>query len=97
MVTETTSPAGESMVRRDGDGLDDGHAAESEAVVLPFVGEALDLCGAVGPSYEPYQRRFAWRAAFDFYFPGVMPPLASGAGLEYEETRGAARRRSRRR
>ena len=36
---------------------------------------ALDLCGAVGPSFEPFQRRFAWRAAFDHYFPGVMPTL----------------------
>ncbi len=35
----------------------------------------LDLCGAVGPSYVHLNRRFAWRAAFDFYFPGVMPPL----------------------
>jgi len=35
----------------------------------------LDLCGAVGPTYVAFDRRFAWRAAFDFYFPGVMPPL----------------------
>lgn len=35
----------------------------------------LDLCGAVGPSYVHLNRRFAWRAAFDFYFPGIMPPL----------------------
>lgn len=35
----------------------------------------LDLCGAVGPSYVHLNRRFAWRAAFDFYFPGVMPPI----------------------
>jgi pimeloyl-ACP methyl ester carboxylesterase len=40
----------------------------------PYVG-ALNLCGAVGPSYEPFQRRFAWRAAFDYYFPGIFPPL----------------------
>jgi pimeloyl-ACP methyl ester carboxylesterase len=50
----------------------------------PYAG-ALDLCGAVGPSYEPYQRRFAWRAAFDFYFPGVMPALVP-APVEYVET-----------
>jgi pimeloyl-ACP methyl ester carboxylesterase len=50
----------------------------------PYAG-ALDLCGAVGPSYEPYQRRFAWRAAFDFYFPGVMPALVP-APVEYHET-----------
>lgn len=35
----------------------------------------LDLCGAVGPSYVHLNRRFAWRAAFDYYFPGIMPPL----------------------
>jgi pimeloyl-ACP methyl ester carboxylesterase len=40
----------------------------------PYLG-GLDICGAVGPSYEPFQRRFAWRAAFDFYFPGVLPTL----------------------
>jgi pimeloyl-ACP methyl ester carboxylesterase len=49
----------------------------------PYAG-ALDLCGAVGPSYEAFQRRFAWRAAFDFYFPGVMPPLVP-APVEYRE------------
>jgi pimeloyl-ACP methyl ester carboxylesterase len=40
----------------------------------PYIG-GLDLCGAVGPTYESFERRFAWRAAFDFYFPGVMPQL----------------------
>lgn len=40
----------------------------------PYLG-GLDLCGAVGPTYESLERRFAWRAAFDFYFPGVLPPL----------------------
>ncbi len=35
----------------------------------------LDLCGAVGPSYVHLNRRFAIRAAFDYYFPGLMPPL----------------------
>jgi len=35
----------------------------------------LDLCGAVEPTYEWGQRRFAWRAAFDYYFPNVLPPL----------------------
>jgi pimeloyl-ACP methyl ester carboxylesterase len=40
----------------------------------PYLG-GLDLCGAVGPTYESFERRFAFRAAFDFYFPGVMPPL----------------------
>ena len=35
----------------------------------------LDLCGAVGPSYVHLNRRFAIRAAFDYYFPGLMGPL----------------------
>ena len=35
----------------------------------------LDLCGAVGPSYVHLNRRFAIRAAFDYYFPGMMGPL----------------------
>ncbi len=35
----------------------------------------LDLCGAVGPSYVHLNRRFLWRAAFDYYFPGVMAQL----------------------
>jgi pimeloyl-ACP methyl ester carboxylesterase len=39
----------------------------------PYAG-GLDLCGAVGPSYANFQRRFAWRAAFDFYFPAALPP-----------------------
>ena len=40
----------------------------------PYVG-GLDLCGSVGPTDLAFQRRFAWRAAFDFYFPNLMPPL----------------------
>ncbi len=40
----------------------------------PYLG-GLDLCGAVGSSSESFERRFALRAAFDYYFPGVMPPL----------------------
>ena len=35
----------------------------------------LDLCGSVGPSYVSMDRRFAQRAAFDRYFPGIFPPL----------------------
>lgn len=50
----------------------------------PYIG-GLDLCGAVGPSYEAFQRRFAWRAAFDFYFPGVMPTLVP-VPPNYEES-----------
>jgi hypothetical protein len=40
----------------------------------PYVG-GLDLCGAVGPTSESFDRRFAMRAAFDYYFPGLMPSL----------------------
>lgn len=40
----------------------------------PFAG-GLNLCGSVGPTDLAFQRRFAWRAAFDFYFPNLMPPL----------------------
>ena len=40
----------------------------------PYTG-ALDLCGAVGPTFESFERRFALRAAFDFYFPNLLPPL----------------------
>ena len=40
----------------------------------PYEG-GLDLCGAVGPASEEFDRRFAQRAAFDVYFPGMMPPL----------------------
>ncbi len=40
----------------------------------PYAG-GLDLCGSVGPTDLAFQRRFAWRAAFDFYFPNLMPPL----------------------
>jgi pimeloyl-ACP methyl ester carboxylesterase len=40
----------------------------------PYVG-GLDLCGAVGATSESFDRRFAMRAAFDYYFPGVMPAL----------------------
>lgn len=50
----------------------------------PYAG-ALDLCGSVGPTYEAFQRRFAWRAAFDFLFPGIMPPLVP-APAEYHES-----------
>jgi pimeloyl-ACP methyl ester carboxylesterase len=40
----------------------------------PYVA-GLDLCGAVGPTSESFDRRFAMRAAFDYYFPGLMPPI----------------------
>lgn len=56
----------------------------------PYAG-VLDLCGAVGPSYEEFQRRFAWRAAFDYYFPDLMPPLVP-TPLDYRETDALKRR-----
>lgn len=34
---------------------------------------ALSLCGAIEPSDAMFQRDFALAAAFDFYFPGVLP------------------------
>lgn len=36
---------------------------------------ALSLCGAIAPSDELMARAFALRAAFDFYFPGLLGPL----------------------
>lgn len=36
---------------------------------------ALNLCGAVGSTLSNLQRRFALRAAFDFYFPNMLPSL----------------------
>lgn len=36
---------------------------------------ALSLCGALEPSDTLFQRDFALAAAFDFYFPGVLPSL----------------------
>ena len=40
----------------------------------PYSG-GLNLCGSIGSTDLAFQRRFAWRAAFDFYFPGLLPPL----------------------
>lgn len=40
----------------------------------PYLG-GLDLCGSVGATSDTFDRRFALRAAFDVYFPGLMPPL----------------------
>ena len=45
----------------------------------------LDLCGAVGPTFESFNRRFAWRAAFDYYFPGVMPTLVP-TPVDYQQS-----------
>jgi pimeloyl-ACP methyl ester carboxylesterase len=56
----------------------------------PYSG-GLDLCGSVGPTDLAFQRRFAWRAAFDFYFPGVMPPLVP-TPVNFEESRALRRR-----
>lgn len=59
--------------------------AELELNPKPYSG-GLDLCGAVGPTDLAFQRRFAWRAAFDFYFPGLMPPLVP-TPQDYQESR----------
>jgi len=37
---------------------------------------ALSLCGVLEPSDALFQRDFALAAAFDFYFPGVLPTFA---------------------
>jgi hypothetical protein len=50
----------------------------------PYMG-GLDLCGSVGPTYENFNRRFAMRAAFDVYFPDVMPPLVP-VPVDFEDT-----------
>ena len=36
---------------------------------------ALALCGAIEPSNRLFDRAFAMRAAFDYYFPGLLGPL----------------------
>jgi hypothetical protein len=59
--------------------------AELELNPKPFAG-GLDLCGSVGPTDLNFQRRFAWRAAFDFYFPGILPPLVP-TPVNFEESR----------
>lgn len=51
----------------------------------PYAG-GLNLCGSVGPTDIAFQRRFAWRAAFDFYFPNLMPPLVP-TPPDFRETR----------
>jgi pimeloyl-ACP methyl ester carboxylesterase len=51
----------------------------------PYAG-GLDLCGSVGPSDLTFQRRFALRAAFDFFFPHLLPPLVP-TPPNFEETR----------
>ncbi len=56
----------------------------------PYAG-GLDLCGSVGPSDLAFQRRFAWRAAFDFYFPGILPPLVPGPA-DFQESPAVHRR-----
>ena len=50
----------------------------------PYLG-GLDLCGAVGPTFVSFDRRFAMRAAFDVYFPGVMGPL-DPVSPDYDDT-----------
>lgn len=50
----------------------------------PYLG-GLDLCGAVGPTFASFDRRFAFRAAFDHYFPGIMGPLVP-VPADYDDT-----------
>ena len=50
----------------------------------PYIG-GLDLCGAVGPTFVSFDRRFALRAAFDHYFPGVMASLVP-VPADYDDT-----------
>ena len=50
----------------------------------PYAG-GLDLCGAVGPTFVSFDRRFAMRAAFDAYFPGVMGPLVP-VPIDFDDT-----------
>ena len=45
----------------------------------PYMG-GLDLCGAVGPTFESFERRFAMRAAFDHYFPNLLGSLVPVPG-----------------
>jgi pimeloyl-ACP methyl ester carboxylesterase len=40
----------------------------------PYLG-GLDLCGSLGATSESFDQRFALRAAFDSYFPELMPAL----------------------
>ena len=56
----------------------------------PYSG-GLDLCGSVGPTDLAFQRRFAWRAAFDFYFPNLMPTLVP-VPADFQETRSLRQR-----
>jgi len=60
-------------------------AAVLELNPRPYVG-GLNLCGSVGPTDLAFQRRFAWRAAFDVYFPGLLPPI-DPVPPGFEETR----------
>ena len=59
--------------------------AELELNSKVFEG-GLDICGSVGPTDLAFQRRFALRAAFDFYFPGIMPTLVP-TPTDFQESR----------
>ena len=65
-------------------------AVELELNPKPYAG-GLDLCGSVGPTDLAFQRRFAWRAAFDFYFPNLLPSL-DPVPTDFEESRALRRR-----
>ncbi len=55
-----------------------------ESNPAPYNG-ALNMCGAVLPTNEWAQRRFALVAAFEYYFPGLLPDLAP-APVNFEES-----------
>lgn len=50
----------------------------------PYLG-GLDLCGSVGAAYETFNQRFAMLAAFEVYFPNVMPHLVM-VPADFEDT-----------
>jgi hypothetical protein len=56
----------------------------------PYAG-GLNLCGSVGPTDLAFQRRFAFRAAFDFYFPNLLPPL-DPVPPDFQESRALRKR-----
>jgi alpha-beta hydrolase superfamily lysophospholipase len=60
-------------------------AATLELNPTPYAG-GLNLCGSVGPTDLAFQRRFAFRAAFDVYFPNLLPPI-DPVPPGYEESR----------
>jgi pimeloyl-ACP methyl ester carboxylesterase len=46
---------------------------------------AMDFCGPLQPTYDFMQARTAQLAAFEYYFPGLLPKIAA-IPADYEET-----------